>query len=294
MIGFFLIDKAKGMNSFKIVATLRKVFNERRIGFVGTLDPLATGLMLVAIGEATKLIPFLEKADKIYEVDAELGSISATYDDEGPITKTDLPETFEPPSRSTLEQILEANFDGEIEQTPPIYSAVWVDGKRAYDMARQGLEVKIKSRKVQIIELKLLRYAYPNLKLRLQVSTGTYIRSIVHDLGQILGCGAYVKELRRVKLGPFKIDEAVSLEEINTLNFYKYLKLPEQVLSDWQKIELNEEQYKILSLGNFIDNLSGATKALAMFKGQCVGVIETMPNDNTKLKFYRKFNIVAS
>lgn len=301
LLGFFLIDKPKGVTSFYVVKVLRKILNIKKMGFAGTLDPLASGLMIVAAGEATKLLSGLEGLDKIYEVDIFLGAKSATYDAEGPITLSPQGElmSHNPPSRSQLEKILEDEFLGERMQTPPIYSAIQIEGKRAYALARKGKHVELKKRKVHFFEIKIKHYKWPILTCMVHCSSGTYIRSFANDIGQILGCGGYVKELRRTKVGTYSIKDAVPLQAMADLEFLKNLKRPEDFLSDLLQYNLNDVDYKILASGGFVDNRSPDLKfklenrmhILAMHRDLCVGVLEF--TNSGQLKFAKKFNIVV-
>lgn len=286
MNGFYLIDKPKGVTSFYCVKILRAICGERRIGFVGTLDPLATGLMIFAVGEATKLIRFLEGTDKVYETVVRLGARSNTYDAEGEITELEVGST---PTLSQIEEILEDEFIGEVQQKPPIYSAIQIEGKRAYDLARKGEKVELKSRSVVIHDVKVKSYAWPKLKLVVHCGSGTYIRSLAHDLGERLGCGGYVAELRRLKSGGFSVKDAVSVDELNPI---KDIVLPQELFKDWLHLSLNDRDYASLANGAFIDNFSGLQKGnmLAMYDNQCVGVLEVKRG---KLKFAKKFNKVG-
>lgn len=293
MHGFFLIDKPSGISSFDCIRKLRRVCNIRRMGFAGTLDPLATGLMILAVGEATKLLSYLEKSDKVYDVGIFLGATSDTYDSQGKITVGDeslSARAGKNLSKSGIQTFLEDNFLGEQQQVPPIFSAIHVDGKRAYDLARKGEKVELKSRKVVFFDLKVKAYAWPDLHLQVHCSSGTYVRSLAHDLGQKLGCGGYVKDLRRVKIGSFKVQDAVALDQIDAMNFASLLLTPQEFFKDWQRIDLNEEQYKILANGGLIDNLGNLSQGpiLAIFNGICVGVLEVK---NGMLKFESKFNL---
>jgi tRNA pseudouridine55 synthase len=289
-LGFFMIDKPKGLESFGVVRFLRKTLNMKRIGYAGTLDPLASGLMIVAVGEATKLLNYLEKLDKVYEVELKLGFTSETFDSEGPLEKMNFQGSI---SRSAIEKVLEEHFLGERNQTPPAYSAIQIEGKRAYALARKGIQVELEPRKVHFFEISVKHYLWPKLVLSVHCSSGTYIRSFVHDLGQLLGCGAYVSELRRTKIGHFSIQKAVSLENITSQNFPKFLLKPQEFLSDWLQFEPNEKDYEILANGGFIPNPAGFSKGpiLALCKDQCVGILETT-GEGRQLKFLKKFNIV--
>jgi tRNA pseudouridine55 synthase len=210
--GIVLFDKPKGKSSFYAVAVTRAKLKSQfgrkiKVGHTGTLDPIATGLLILLTGKMTKQADTFLKKDKVYIAEATLGSSSTTYDAEGEINE------IEPNANLSLAEIEQAvqNFVGKIEQTPPIFSAIKVGGKRAYNLARSGQEVKLKARSVEIYSLEILDYnsdgSSPKLKFRVHVSSGTYIRSLINDIGQALGCGAYMSELRRTSIGEYKIDE---------------------------------------------------------------------------------------
>lgn len=213
--GIVLFDKPKGKSSFYPVSVVRaklKVQSGRKIkvGHTGTLDPIATGLLILLTGKMTKQADTFLKKDKVYIAEATLGLVSTTYDGEGELTPPPgLPlkgEELTPPTEGDIERACQS-FLGKIEQTPPIFSAIKVDGKRAYDLARKGEEVKLKPRQVDIYSLEILEYAYPIFTFKVHVSSGTYIRSLINDIGQQLGCGAYMSELRRTKIGEYEISE---------------------------------------------------------------------------------------
>ena len=202
------VDKPSGMSSFGAVARVRRLLSEReghkvKVGHTGTLDPFATGLLILLAGKATKKAPELTKLDKVYEATIRLGATSSTGDPEGEITiANEKPEI----SRKKIIETL-AQFVGEIEQTPPAFSAIKINGQRAYKLARAGKTVDMPKRKVTIYELELLEYASPYLKIRTHVSSGTYIRTLAEDIGEALGCGAYTTELRRTKIANYDIAE---------------------------------------------------------------------------------------
>ena len=202
------VDKPSGMSSFGAVARARRLLSEReghkvKVGHTGTLDPFATGLLILLAGKATKKAPELTKLDKVYEATIRLGATSSTGDPEGEITITDKKPKI---SREKIIETL-AQFVGEIEQTPPAFSAIKINGQRAYKLARAGRAVEMPKRKVTIYELELLDYASPFLKIRTHVSSGTYIRTLAEDIGEALGCGAYTTELRRTKIADYDIAE---------------------------------------------------------------------------------------
>ncbi len=285
MDGFLLLDKPKGITSFFCVKMLRRILGVKKMGFAGTLDPLATGLMIVAVGEATKMIPFLEGADKVYEVKIRLGKVSTTYDGEGEVTDY---KNAVRPVRSEIGRVLEEDFLGERDQVPPIYSAIWVDGKRAYDLARKNKDFKMKSRRVNFFDLKIKAYAWPNLSVKTHCSSGTYIRSLAHDLGAALKCGGYVVDLRRVKIGEYSIKDAVKLDDLNALNAGRFLVRPEEMFKSLPRLELTREQYDVLKNGGLVENKPGYVKGpvLAMYEGVCTGILELFEN---KLKYKKRF-----
>lgn len=210
MDGILLIDKPKGWTSFDVVAKIRGIIRKQtgqkkpKVGHTGTLDPLATGLMIVVVGKYTKRAEEFSKLDKVYEVVMRLGQTSTTADDEG--EKTVVSDV-----KPELTEIQEAlrSFVGDIRQIPPIFSAMKVNGQRAYKLARAGKEVRLEPRPVTIHSIELTGYRYPEVKFTAHVSSGTYIRSLVVDIGEKLGTGAYMSDLRRSKVGGFDLGQAV-------------------------------------------------------------------------------------
>ncbi len=218
MNGILLVDKPAGWTSFDVVNYVRKIVAQAegkrpkqvKVGHTGTLDPFATGLLVLLIGkEYTKKAAELSKQDKTYEVTMKLGATSSTGDPEGEIT----PVSDTKPTKKALTEALK-RFTGEIQQVPPAFSAVKINGQRAYKLARAGKEVKIDSRKVTINRLELVDYSYPEVKLVADVSSGTYIRSLVEDIGKILDTGAYTTALRRTAVGEFDIAGSVLVTEV--------------------------------------------------------------------------------
>lgn len=210
--GIILIDKPAEMSSFGVVARVRRVLTQAaqkkvKVGHTGTLDPFATGLMILVIGKECKNAGMYSKLDKVYEATFRLGEKSTTGDPEGEIEAVS--DTV-----PTKEAILEAmkGFTGEISQRPPIFSAIKINGQRAYKLARDGQEVEIPLRTVTVHTLELVDYSYPELKIRTHVSSGTYIRSLAVDIGDVLGTGAYCTQLRRTKIADWAVEDAVTLE----------------------------------------------------------------------------------
>lgn len=208
-----LIDKPAEMTSFGVVARVRRKLSEQlgkkaKVGHTGTLDPFATGLMIIVTGKECRNAMSYSKLDKEYEATVRLGQTSSTGDPEGEITNvsTDIP------TRDAIEATLE-QFTGEITQRPPMFSAIKINGRRAYDLARKGEVVEMPERQVTIFSLELLDYAYPDVRIRTHVSSGTYIRTLAEDIGKALGTGAYCAELRRTKVAEQSVADAVSLDE---------------------------------------------------------------------------------
>jgi len=214
--GLLLIDKPAGITSFGVVARVRRLLSQEagkrvKVGHTGTLDPFATGLMILVVGKATKRAGEFSKLDKVYEATFKLGDTSSTGDPEGEIVHdSDLQ-----PTQAQLEATL-GQFRGEITQTPPIFSAIKIGGVRAYKLARLNKDVEIPARNVTIYSLELLEYEYPLVKIRVHVSSGTYIRSLVSDIGMALGTGAYTIELRRTKIKDTDITAAKKWEDISS------------------------------------------------------------------------------
>ena len=212
MVGFLLVDKPSGPTSHDVVDMIRKATGIRKVGHAGTLDPFATGLLIMAIGKATKKIQQFVGLDKTYEAELRLGATSDTMDRTGKITTTGSDPKV--PRLAEVEKILEG-FRGEIMQTPPMYSAKKIGGKKLYELARQGKTVERQARKIMIHGLTMLEYEWPTLKLRISVSSGTYIRSLAHDIGEALGCGAYLVELRRTAIAQYRIEEAIKTDKLD-------------------------------------------------------------------------------
>ena len=212
MDGLLLIDKPAGWTSHDVVARIRSVIRTQtgqktKVGHTGTLDPFATGLLVLVVGGYTKKAGEFSKLDKTYDAEITLGATSSTGDIEGEIT----PKSGQVPSKVALQAIL-SRFEGEISQIPHKYSAVKVGGQRAYKMARAGKEVKLEPREVTIYSFELLSYEYPKVKIRTKVSSGTYIRSLAEDIGEALGTGAYLSALRRTTVGNYRIVDALGID----------------------------------------------------------------------------------
>ncbi len=213
--GFLLIDKPAGMTSHDVVDRVRRVTGIRKVGHGGTLDPFATGLLVVGVGRAaTRELGNIIGKDKEYEAVAVLGAVSDTQDRDGKIEETGAV----PPSEDDLRGVMTA-FTGKIKQVPPMYSAKKVGGKKLYELARAGQEIEREPVDITVHELQLLSFEPPRFRFRVRCSSGTYVRTLAHDIGQELGCGAYLDELRRTAIGDWKVNDAVKLEELNPENW---------------------------------------------------------------------------
>ena len=214
-----LIDKPSSMTSFGVVARLRRVFSKEagkkvKVGHTGTLDPFATGLMIIVTGKECRNAMIYTKLDKVYEATFVLGQTSTTGDPEGEITVMDGERR---PKDEEIARVLK-QFTGEIKQRPPIFSAIKIDGRRAYKLARDGKEIEMPERTVTIHSLERVSYNYPELKIRTHVSSGTYIRSLAVDIGESLGTGAYTSELRRTRIADYDVSQAKTLADFGINN----------------------------------------------------------------------------
>lgn len=236
--GLLNIDKPAGITSHDVVARVRRVTGVRRVGHAGTLDPIATGVLLVGVGRTTRLIEYLVGQPKTYEARLRLGQATNTYDTEGEVTAE---RPFSHITSAAIETHL-APLRGQIEQRPPVYSAIKKDGQPLYKLARQGIEVDVPTRQVTIYALELLAHDAPLVDLRVTCSAGTYIRSLAHDLGQALGCGAHLTGLRRTAIGAFGVETAVSLPDLTPDNLNDYLQPPDTAVSHFPQLILSREE----------------------------------------------------
>jgi len=252
MDGIILVDKEKGLSSHDIISKLRNIFQIKKIGHFGTLDPMATGLMLVAIEKATKLFPFLSKLNKVYLASIRLGYSTDTYDATGnPSSQINSNN----PSKKNLLGAL-TKMEGDLLQVPPPFSAKKYKGKPLYSFARKNIEINLPPSKIFIHYIDLLSYKPPMVDVEIKCSSGTYIRSIANDLGQSLGCGAHLFKLKRTEVGPYNLPNSFSLEQIEILfhenKFVKFIIPLERLLSQFPKLILNETGTNMAKNGNFI------------------------------------------
>ena len=238
MNGIVIVDKPAGWTSQDVTARLRRVFNTRRIGHGGTLDPMATGVLPVFVGRATRAVEFFEHAEKVYEAVLKPGITTDTED----ITGTILRKQDAFLTEETLEPVLQ-QFRGEIMQVPPMYSALKMDGKKLYELARAGKEVERKARPVTIHELTLLGMDAEGIRLRVHCSKGTYIRTLCKDIGEALGCGGCMAALRRVAAGEYRIGDAVALDTLlETDTPEQFLRPVDSMFAKYPAVTLTEKQ----------------------------------------------------
>ena len=249
--GVFLLDKPQGMSSNDIMQKVKRLFQANKAGHTGALDPLATGMLPICLGEATKFSQFLLDSDKRYFVTAKLGERTDTSDAEGKVVETREVNVLEEDILAALPQ-----FRGDILQVPTMFSALKHNGKPLYEYARQGITVEREARPITIFELKFVEYQAPYVSLEVHCSKGTYIRTLVDDLGEVLGCGAHVSVLRRLAVGDYPVEEMMPIEELQLLaeSFPQQeldrLLLPmDTAVASLPQINLDESQTKAVKFG---------------------------------------------
>ena len=250
MNGIIIIDKPQEWTSNDVVSRLRRVFNTRRIGHGGTLDPMATGVLPVFVGRATRGVEFFEHAEKVYETTIRFGLTTDTED----ITGKTLTETEVHLTEDELQAIL-PRFRGEILQIPPMYSAIKVNGQKLYDLARKGREVERQPRPITIHELRLLEFAGNEARLRVRCSKGTYIRTLCKDIGEALGCGGCMAALRRVEAGEYTLEGSIPLRRLLDISeagedVEHLLRPVDTMFASHPKLSLNEKQTRLVKCGN--------------------------------------------
>ena len=287
MEGIIVVNKPKGITSFDVIRKLKKILKTKKIGHTGTLDPLATGIMLVCVGRATKLASDLEAKDKIYIADFDIGYATDTYDIEG---KKIAENTIEI-SKENLEQSIK-KFIGNIKQIPPMYSAIKIDGNKLYHLARKGIEVERPERNVTIEYINLLDFKDNKVKIETKVSKGCYIRSLIYDIGQDLGSYATMTALQRKQVGDYSLENSYSLEQIEKMvlnNDFKFLKTIEEIFS-YDKYSLQtEKELTLYKNGNTVKikgNLENKRYRI-YFQNEFVGLANI--ENNNLLKGYKYY-----
>ena len=251
--GILNVNKPEDRTSFSIIGQLRRLSRVKQIGHTGTLDPFASGVLPVCFGQACKISRFISGANKAYTAVIELGTTTDTFDRDGTVTSK---KELENITTAMVEKALDS-FRGNIEQIPPAYSAIKIGGRKSYSIARSGSEVLHKPRSITITSIEPVHFKFPLVTIKVECSKGTYIRSLANDLGQLLGCGAYLKELTRTRCGVFTVENAMSIEKLEEAfkkdKWQQLLQPLDFALSGWDKIELDDNSLKALLDGNGID-----------------------------------------
>ncbi|WP_336008415.1 tRNA pseudouridine(55) synthase TruB [Fusobacterium polymorphum] len=287
MEGIIVVNKPKGITSFDVIRKLKKILKTKKIGHTGTLDPLATGVMLMCVGKATKLASDLEAKDKVYIADFDIGYATDTYDIEGKKIAENIIEV----SKENLEQSIK-KFIGNIKQVPPMYSAIKIDGNKLYNLARKGIEVERPERDVTIEYINLLNFKDNKAKIETKVSKGCYIRSLIYDIGQDLGTYATMTALQRKQVGSYSLEDSYSLEQIEEMvlnNDFKFLKTVEEFFS-YDKYSLQtEKELTLYKNGNTVkikENLENK-KYRIYFQDEFIGLANV--ENNNLLKGYKYY-----
>lgn len=287
MEGIIVVNKPKGITSFDVIRKLKKILKIKKIGHTGTLDPLATGVMLVCVGKATKLASDLEAKNKIYIADFDIGYATDTYDIEGKKIAENIIEV----SKENLKQSIK-KFIGNIKQVPPMYSAIKIDGNKLYHLARKGIEVERPKRDVTIEYINLLDFKDNKVKIETKVSKGCYIRSLIYDIGQDLGTYATMTALQRKQVGDYSLENSYSLEQIEKMIFnndFNFLKTIEEIFS-YDKYSLQtEKEFILYKNGNTVkikENLENKRYRI-YFQNEFVGLANI--ENNNLLKGYKYY-----
>jgi len=253
MDGILNINKPRGMTSFGVVAIVRRLSGERRVGHAGTLDPEAIGVLPVCLGKATRIVEFLMSTTKTYRAEVELGVVTDTYDATGKVIQRGDISGID---RQRVEAALYA-FRGEIVQVPPMFSAVKYNGRPLYELARAGRTVERTGRPIEIHSLEIIDWQSPMITIEVVCGKGTYIRSLAHDLGQTLGCGAMLQNLARLRCGLFTIEDSVTLPELEDAfhhgQWQKYLYSIDNVLSHWKAVTVSNETAQAIRNGRSVE-----------------------------------------
>lgn len=243
--GILNIDKPGGMTSHDVIQRIRRLTRIRRVGHAGTLDPLATGVLLVCVGRAARLVEYLVGHDKVYETAVRLGQTTNTYDAEGEVVRE---RPFAHVTPGQIEQTL-TQFRGSIQQKPPLYSAIKKEGRPLYKLARAGIKVDLPPRDVTVYALELLAVDLPQIRLHVACSSGTYVRSLAYDLGEALGCGGHVMELRRTAVDDFTVATAVPLDDLTETNWQDYLLASDTAVAHLPRLDLTAAETSQLQNG---------------------------------------------
>jgi tRNA pseudouridine55 synthase len=237
--GILNINKPVGMTSFDVVKKIRSISGNKKVGHTGTLDPIASGVLPICIGGATKFADYIMKSHKIYLAELKLGVNTDTYDREGTIIDTSEVKLDEKSVRDTI-----LSFQGEMEQLPPMYSAIKINGKKLYDLARQGIEIERNKRKIIIYSIEIINIELPYVVFQVKCSKGTYIRSLCHDIGEKLNCGGIMWNLKRMAAGNFNISNSILLEDLQKDSISKYIIPVDKALEEYPKVIVEDRYLK--------------------------------------------------
>ena len=297
MDGIIVINKPAGYTSHDCIAILRKITGERKIGHTGTLDPNATGVLPIALGKATRLIEYMDGGSKCYKAGVHFGITTDTQDIWGSELDNqfeNLTEVLDTLSEDKIKKAL-IHFEGEINQIPPAYSAKSVNGKRAYDLARSGADVKLKPQKITIYNIELLSFnkSQHEAEFMVRCSRGTYVRTICHDLGQVLGCGACMSSLVRTEACGFTLDDALDFENLRKMEqseILSHLLSIERAIGDMQRLSLSEGEKQFYSNGMTLKKDSSGyiqNKPVAVFYGEdLLGISEFIKDSLKPIKVF--------
>lgn len=282
MDGILIINKPKDVTSRDVVNKVCKILNTKKVGHTGTLDPIATGVLVVCVGKATKLVEVLTSDDKAYVATVKLGVLTDTLDTDGNVIKEEKVSI----NKNELVETLNS-FVGTYNQEVPIYSAVKINGKKLYEYAREGISVKLPKRMVQIKDIELIEFKDDSYKFRVSVSKGTYIRSLIKDINDKLGIIGSMSDLVRTRQGKFKIEDSYDIELVENDN-YKILSIND-VLKDENCVIINDKLFNIIKNGGLIDNIYEEKYVTFIYKDNVIAIYQTYDKDNTKMKPYKMF-----
>ena len=282
MNGVIVVDKPKGITSRDVVNKVCKVLKTKKVGHTGTLDPIATGVLVICIGKATKLVEVLTLEEKEYVATVKLGILTDTLDTDGKIIKEEKSKT----NKQSLIKVLNS-FIGTYNQEVPIYSAIKIKGKKLYEYARSGKNVKLPKRKVIIKNIELLEFRNNSYKFKVSVSKGTYIRSLIKDINDKLGIIGVMSDLKRTKQGKFNIEDSYSVYDIIN-GKYKLLTITD-VLQNEKIVIIDQSLFNKIKHGSLVDNIYGKNMIYFMYNNEIIAIYKVYDKDNRKLKPYKMF-----
>lgn len=282
MDGVIIVNKPKDVTSRDVVNKVCKIINTKKVGHTGTLDPIATGVLVICVGKATKLVEVLTSNDKEYAATVKLGILTDTLDTDGNILKKEDVKI----TKGELIEVLNS-FVGTYNQEVPIYSAVKIGGKKLYEYAREGKNIELPKRMVEIKDIKLLEFNSDSYKFRVSVSKGTYIRSLIKDINDKLGIIGAMSNLVRIRQGKFSIDDSYTMEDIENSN-YNMLSITD-VVKDKNSVIIDDNLFNIIKNGRLIDNIYKSDYITFIYQDEVIAIYKTYDKDNAKMKPYKMF-----